>query len=258
MALTPMGEPMRGASASERSHCKDPRALAVDGRVSPRSVLVVDDHELLRTGTRQILEQADGFDVIGEAADGDTAVRLVRELDPDVVLVDIRLPDANGIDVARRILAFEAPPTVLILSAYDDEHYVRAALAAGVSGYLLKTIPADELVRLVRAACNDPANIVDLPPSGSPPSLGRQCDNVSLTTRERDVVRLAVRGLANKQIARQLGISPRTVEGHLNHIFEKVHAGSRTELVHYAISHGLFSTGSIDPTGPPRRTGSWA
>ncbi len=131
-------------------------------------MLVVDDHELLRAGTRQILEQADGFDVIGEAADGGSAVRLVRELGPDVVLVDIRLPDGNGIDVARKILALEAPPIVLVLSAYDDEHYVRAALAAGVSGYLLKTIPADELVRLVRAACDDPVNVIDVPsPGGS-------------------------------------------------------------------------------------------
>ena len=193
--------------------------------------------------------------MIGEAADGGTAVRLVRELGPDVVLVDIRLPDGNGIDVARRILALEDPPTVLVLSAYDDEHYVRAALAAGVSGYLLKTIPADELVRHVRAACDDPVNVVNAPsPSGSP-SPGQQWGDVSLTARERDVVRLVVRGLANKQIARQLRISPRTVEGHLNHIFEKVHTGSRTELVHYALSHGLFPTGSAGPTDPSRHTG---
>jgi DNA-binding NarL/FixJ family response regulator len=213
-------------------------------------VLVVDDHELLRAGTRQILEQAEGFDVIGEAADGGNAVRLVRELAPDIVLVDIRLPDGNGIDVARTILALEAPPIVLVLSAYDDEHYVRAALAAGVSGYLLKTIPADELVRLVRAACDDPVNVVDVPFPGGSPSLGHRWDDVSFTTRERDVLRLAVRGLANKQIARQLSISPRTVEGHLNHIFEKAHAGSRTELVHYALSHGLFTglAGRIDPS----------
>jgi DNA-binding NarL/FixJ family response regulator len=230
--------------------------MEVDSLESPKTVLVVDDHELLRAGTRQILEQAEGFDVIGEAADGANAIRLVRELGPDVVLVDIRLPDGNGIEVARRILALEAPPTVLVLSAYDDEHYVRAALAAGVSGYLLKTIPADELVRRVRAVCDDPVNVIDVPSSGRSPTLGQQWDDTSLTARERDVVRLAVRGLANKQIARQLSISPRTVEGHLNHIFEKVHAGSRTELVHYALSHGLFTAGSDARTDPSPHTGS--
>ena len=246
-----MADPMPVVAASEPS----PRHVNADGPDSPRTVIVVDDHELLRAGTRQILEQADGFDVIGEAADGASAVRLVRELGPDVVLVDIRLPDENGIDVARKILALEAPPIVLVLSAYDDEHYVRAALAAGVSGYLLKTIPADELVRLVRAACDDPVKVIDVPSPGSSSSLGRQWDDDSLTARERDVVRLAVRGLANKQIARQLSISPRTVEGHLNHIFEKVHAGSRTELVHYALSHGLFSTGSAGRTDSSGHTG---
>jgi DNA-binding NarL/FixJ family response regulator len=249
-----MGDPTP-LTASERSRRPISRLLDTRGPTSPRTVLVVDDHELLRAGTRQILEQADGFDVIGEAADGGNAVRLVRELAPDVVLVDIRLPDGNGIDVARTILALEAPPIVLVLSAYDDEHYLRAALAAGVSGYLLKTIPGDELVRLVRAACDDPVNVVDLPFPGGSSSLGHHWDDVSLTARERDVLRLAVRGLANKQIARQLSISPRTVEGHLNHIFEKVHAGSRTELVHYALSHGLFPTGSAGRTNPSRHTG---
>ncbi|MGB7051126.1 MAG: response regulator transcription factor [Acidimicrobiales bacterium] len=254
MAVTPVGDPIPAAPASVGSRRRGPRHLDAVGSKSPRTVLVVDDHELLRAGTRQILEQADGFDVIGEAADGGTAVRLVRELGPDVVLVDIRLPDGNGIDVARRILALEAPPIVLVLSAYDDEHYVRAALAAGVSGYLLKTIPADELVRLVWAACDDPVNVVNVPSPRGSPSLGHQWADVSLTARERDVVRLAVRGLANKQIARQLRISPRTVEGHLNHIFEKVHAGSRTELVHYALSHGLFPTGSAGRTDPSRHS----
>jgi DNA-binding NarL/FixJ family response regulator len=258
MALTPMGDSMSIAAATERIRRLDPQQVVVDRPESPTTVLVVDDHELLRAGTRQILEQADGFDVVGEAADGANAVRLVRELGPDVVLVDIRLPDGNGIDVARRILALEDPPTVLVLSAYDDEHYVRAALAAGVSGYLLKTIPADELVRRVRAACDDPVTVVDVPSSGRSPTPGQQWDDASLTARERDVVRLAVRGLANKQIARQLGISPRTVEGHLNHIFEKVQAGSRTELVHYALRHGLFAAGSNAHPDPSRRSGSRA
>ncbi len=221
---------------------------ASGGPVPPRTVVVVDDHELLRAGTRRILNDADDFRVIGEAADAQQALDLVEELEPDVVLLDIRLPTGNGIEVARRILAARPQVTVVILSAYDDEHYVQAALAAGVSGYLLKTVPADELVRLIRSACEGLTVVVDAPTSG-----GERPDGAAeeLTVREQEVVRLVIRGLANKQIARRLGISPRTVEGHLNRVFEKVDAASRTELVHYALTHGLFAS---DEPGPERRS----
>jgi DNA-binding NarL/FixJ family response regulator len=253
-----MDDPRPAPVGSERIEVKVNGQYPVVGhQAAPAAttVLVVDDHEVLRAGTRQILEQADGFNVIGEAADGGTAFRLAQELKPEVVLVDIRLPDASGIEVARRILALDRPPTVLILSAYDDDHYVRAALAAGVSGYLLKTIPADELVRLVRSACDNPVKVVEVPIPQASGSADHQW-GASLTARESDVVRLAVRGLANKQIARQLRISPRTVEGHLNHVFEKVGARSRTELVHYALSHGLFSPDSTERSAPFRRAGA--
>ena len=131
----------------------------------PLRVVVVDDHELLRAGTRRILDEAKGFSVVGEAEDGEAALRVVAEVGPDVVLVDIRLPSMNGIDLARQILTEAPDVTVLILSAYDDEHYVRAALAAGVSGYLLKTTPSEELVRLIRLACAG-TSLVDHHPLG--------------------------------------------------------------------------------------------
>ena len=115
-------------------------------------VVVIDDHELLRAGTRRILDEAAGFTVVGEADDGE-ALCVIARTEPDVALVDIRLPSINGIDLARRIVEQYPDITVLILSAYDDEHYVRAALAAGVAGYLLKTTPSDELIRSIRAAC---------------------------------------------------------------------------------------------------------
>ena len=128
-------------------------------------VVVVDDHELLRAGTRRILEEAVGFSVVGEAGDGNAALQVIGETGPDVVLVDIRLPVMNGIDLARRIGPDFPKTTVLILSAYDDEDYVRAALAAGVSGYLLKTMPGDELVRSIRAAA-DGSSILEHPLAG--------------------------------------------------------------------------------------------
>jgi DNA-binding NarL/FixJ family response regulator len=211
----------------------------------PLRVVVVDDHELLRAGTRRILDEAKGFSVVGEAEDGEAALRVVAEVEPDVVLVDIRLPSMNGIDLARRILTDAPSVTVLILSAYDDENYIRAALAAGVSGYLLKTTPSEELVRLIRLACAG-TSLADHGLRGRGESDVATKDDVEvprLTAREQQVVRLVARGMSNKAIAHLLGISPRTVEGHLNHVFEKVGTTSRTELVHYALANSLFGRG---------------
>jgi DNA-binding NarL/FixJ family response regulator len=218
------------------------RSLDAAESAPPRRVVVVDDHELLRAGTRRILEEASGFSVVGEAEDGDAALRVVEEVKPDVVLIDIRLPTMNGIDLARQIVSEYPNTTVLILSAYDDENYVRAALAAGVAGYLLKTTPSEQLLRSIRAAC-DGFNMVDKDLSGrGEKATATTPSGVAphLTAREQEVVRLAARGMANKAIARQLGISPRTVEGHLNHVFEKLGANSRTEVVHYALANSLF------------------
>jgi DNA-binding NarL/FixJ family response regulator len=218
-----------------------------------RRVVVIDDHELLRTGTRRILDDASGFTVVGEADDGEAALRVIDETEPDVVLVDIRLPSINGIDLARRIVERYPAITVLILSAYDDEHYVRAALSAGVAGYLLKTTPSDELVRSIRDACDGFS--LGRGPSGwgeKAPSTDPTAGVVRLTAREQEVVRQVARGRSNKAIAQQLGISPRTVEGHLNHVFEKVGSTSRTELVHYALASGLFVR-EADERSVPRR-----
>jgi DNA-binding NarL/FixJ family response regulator len=220
---------------------------ALDARTSvqpptTRRVVVVDDHELLRAGTRRILDDATGFSVVGEAGDADTALQVIADVNPDVVLVDIRLPDRNGIELARQIAVDFPNTTVLILSAYDDENYIRASLAAGVAGYLLKTMPSDELVRSIRSACEG----LDIHGDGAPLGRGEQSDlhlrdgSPRLTAREQEVVRLVARGMSNKAIARQLGISPRTVEGHLNHVFDKLGTTSRTELVHYALAHSLF------------------
>ena len=127
--------------------------------------MVVDDHELLRAGTRRILDQAEGYDVVGDAGNGEDALQVIADVEPDVVLVDIKLPTINGIELARRIAADFPKVVVLILSAYDDENYVRAALAAGVAGYLLKTMASDELIRSIGAAC-DGFNLIQRGPAG--------------------------------------------------------------------------------------------
>ena len=222
-------------------HPKDLNGPIVEQTVLHRTV-IVDDHELLRTGTRRILEEADGFTVVGEAADAESARTVVRDTQPDLVITDIRLPTTNGIDLAHALVTDQPDLTVIVLSAYDDEHYVRAALAAGVSAYLLKTMPSAELVAAIREACTG-----TWPAHDRTRGKGEKAGDSTvreggqpLTPRESAVVRLVTRGMTNKAIARQLGISPRTVEGHLNHVFEKLGILSRTELVHYALAHSAF------------------
>jgi DNA-binding NarL/FixJ family response regulator len=218
-----------------------------------RRVVVVDDHELLRAGTRRILDDANGFTVVGEADDGGAALSVIADAFPDVVLMDIRLPTVSGIDLARQIVEEHPGITVLILSAYDDEHYVRAALAAGVSGYLLKTMPSSDLIGSIRAAC-DGGGILEKAPLGrgeKADDAGHDAGHPRLTAREQEVVGLVARGRSNKAIAHQLGISPRTVEGHLNHVFEKVGSTSRTELVHYALANSLFVRTPEEHTSTP-------
>ena len=211
-------------------------------------MVVADDHALLRAGTRQILESAGGIRVVAEAADGDEALDRCRALRPDVALVDIRMPGPNGIEVAQR-LGTEVPEVaVVVLSAYDDDAYVRAALACGVSGFLLKTTPAAELVQAVRSAAAG-TTVLD-------PTISRRLatepagHDDGLTWRERQVVALVAQGLANKVVALRLGISTRTVEGHLNHVFSKLGVTTRTELVRWALEHGL-DTLPADPAGVP-------
>lgn len=202
-------------------------------------MVVADDHAVLRAGTRQILEAAGDITVVGEAADGDEALAVCAALRPQVALLDIRMPGPNGIEVARR-LAEECPEVaVVVLSAYDDDAYVRAALSSGVAGYLLKTTPASELVQAVRSAA---AGTTVLDP-GITRRLATGVVGLAepLTWRERQVVVLVAEGLPNKVVAGRLGISTRTVEGHLNHVFAKLGVATRTELVRYALDHGLVA-----------------
>lgn len=205
-------------------------------------VLVVDDHALHRDGTRQILEQHSDLEVVGDADSGESALALVNELHPDVVLMDIRLPGMNGIEATRRIRRDHPDVPVLMVTAYDDSEYVRGALDAGAAGYLSKTAPGRKLVEAVRGVAAgttvlDPAMLTRLLSEANRP---RTTAN-SLTERELAVLKLLVDGLHNKQIARQLGISLRTVERHCDNIYDKLGVGSRTEAVVRAISSKLVS-----------------
>jgi DNA-binding NarL/FixJ family response regulator len=186
------------------------------------TVFIAEDHALVREGTRQILEQQPDLRVVGEADRGDSAVELIGILQSAVVLLDLRLPVINGIEVATRVRDSWPDVKVLILSAYDDEDYVLAALKAGVAGYMLKSAPGREVVEAVRAA--DAGETVLHPDIAR--QLARQWRRASLadqgdrlSPRELAVLGLLARGSSNKEIAAALGISFRTVEGHLGNIF---------------------------------------
>lgn len=205
-------------------------------------VLVVDDHALHRDGTRQILSQQPDIEVAGDAPSAELALALVNQLHPDVVLMDIRLPGMNGIDATRRIRRDHPGTRVLVVTAYDDDEYIRGALEAGASGHLSKAAPGRQLVDAVRAVMAggtviEPLALTHLLAGGSAaPTPGAQ-----LTSRELAVLGLLARGLHNKQVATRLGISRRTVERHCDSIYGKLGVGSRTEAVVQAISSRLVT-----------------
>lgn len=208
------------------------------------TIVIAEDHTLVREGTREILTRETDLLVVGEAARGDEAVTLVRQLLPMVLLMDMRMPGLTGIEVTRQLMVDLPELKILILSAHEDEDYVREALASGASGYLLKTAPGRELVEGVRAVAAgstvlSPTLSRKLAQSRMDPS--RATDRLS--SREFAVLRLIAQGRANKEIAIELGISLRTVEGHLHNIFEKLRVTSRTEAVVHAVNHGLLSIG---------------
>jgi DNA-binding NarL/FixJ family response regulator len=207
-------------------------------------VVVVDDHPLHRDGTRQILEKCADLEVVGEAASGEVALALVNQLRPDVVLMDIRLPGMNGIEVTRALTRDHPDVRVLMVSAYDEDVYVRGALESGAAGYLRKTAPGKELVAAVRAVAGG-ATVLQSGLTARLLIASRQPEQgpVPLTERELAVLGLLAEGLHNRELAARLGISPRTVERHCASVYAKLGVGSRTEAVVLAISTKLLSVG---------------
>ena len=213
----------------------------------PIRVVLADDHAVVRKGIREFLEHSGDISVVAEATDGPEAIKLVAEHQPDVAVLDIQMPGVTGIEATRRIKAEHPGVRVLVLTAYDDDPYIFALLQAGASGYVLKTADSTELVHAVRAvhrgeSALDPAvaqKVVQQLTSGRP--LGAQTFVETLTARELEVVRLAARGLTNKAIGRELGISDRTVQGHLANIYGKLGVNSRTEAVTEALKQGWIT-----------------
>jgi DNA-binding NarL/FixJ family response regulator len=215
----------------------------------PIRVILADDHAVVRKGIREFLEEAGDVDVVAEADDGAQALRLIEEHRPDVAVLDIRMPTMTGVEAARQVKERFPQVQVLILTAYDDDPYVFALFQAGADGYVLKTASGDELVRAVRTVYRGESalspeiatKVVRQAVSGRPEGAADQIE--ALTERELDVLRLAARGLTNRAIGHELGISHRTVQGHLQSVYGKLDVNSRTEAVTEALQRGWIVIG---------------
>jgi len=201
-------------------------------------VLLVDDHTLMRQGTRALLSEADDIEIVAESERGEEALTLAREHRPDVVILDIRLPDLGGVEVAR-MLREDLPATrILILTAYDYDQYVRALFAIGVEGYLLKNATGEELIAAVREV--SPGKQVLSPEIEARKSNADGFQPDALTDREIEILTLVSQGESNKEIAQVLGITPRTAEWHLGKVMAKLGARSRTEAVRLGRQQGMI------------------
>lgn len=199
-------------------------------------VVLAEDHALVREGTAELLERAGGIRVVGQAGDGLEAVRLVAALRPDVLVIDLAMPGLDGLEASRRSQSASPETAVLALTAHEEEPYVRAMLDAGARGYLSKAARGRELVAAVRAVA---AGEMVLSPRVAAQVLGGKSQATApLTPRELEMLRAAARGLGNKQIAAELGVSSRTVQTHLTRVYGKLGVASRTEAVLEAMKRG--------------------
>lgn len=215
-------------------------------------VVMADDHALVREGIRNVLNRHPDIDVIAEASNGREAVALTLELRPDVVLMDIAMPEVNGIEATRQIKEQSPETVILVLTAYDDDRYVFALLEAGAAGYLLKNAHGDELISAIKEVH---AGESILSPSVARKVLGKFIgsrgdrpagETATLTEREIEILRLAATGLPNKAIAEDLSVSPRTVQLHLAHVFQKLGVASRTEAVVTGLKRGWLHLEEIE------------
>lgn len=209
-------------------------------------VLLVEDHVVVRESIRQFLARESDLEVIGEAGDGEEAVRLATQLSPDVVVMDVAMPNVNGIEATREIKALCPATAVLALTAYDYDQYIFALLEAGAAGYLLKGVQVREVIDAIRAVYAGESvlhpvvarRVVDRLVS---PGRSETQATELLSEREMEVLKLAATGISNKEIAQQLFLSPRTVQVHLGNIFSKLGVASRTEAILYGLKRGLLT-----------------
>ena len=210
-------------------------------------VLLADDHTILRAGLRMMLDAQPAIEVVGEASDGRQALAEAQRLQPDVVLMDITMPEMNGIEATRQVKRALESTRVLILTMHENEEYLFQVLRAGASGYILKEAASTELISAIRIVC---AGRFYMSPSAQSMMVGDYLQRVrsgeerdsysALTEREREILKLVAEGHTNNQIAERLFISPKTVDTHRTHIMDKLNLHSRAELVKYAMRRGLL------------------
>ncbi len=213
------------------------------------TIIIADDHEVVRNGVRSYLETTDDFKVVGEAASGEDAIALVSELIPDVVLMDLIMPGMDGVETIRKVKSISPRSQVVVLTSYHDDVHIFPALKAGAISYILKDIRMDKLVDALRMAVQGEVTLHPLvaarvlqnirSDNGEEPSLFTE-----LTDRELDVLKLIATGLTNKQIAEELVISEYTVKGHVSNILSKLHLADRTQAAVYAWQIGFVQRDS--------------
>jgi two-component system, NarL family, response regulator LiaR len=219
----------------------------IEELAQPIKILLAEDHVIVRESIRQSLERRSNFQVVGEASDGEEAVRMALELKPDVVIMDISMPKLNGIEATKKIKGSQPSITILALTAYDYEQYIFPLLAAGAAGYLLKDVSSRELIHAIETVHKGESVLHPAVARKVLQRFKRNGDYPSeevtkiLTDQEITVLKMAAKGMNNKSIADELSISVRTVESHLASIFIKLNVGSRTEAVIQAMREGWFT-----------------
>ena len=215
------------------------------------TVMIADDHAIVREGTRQLLECEDDLEVVGEASDGEQAVSLATRLKPDVAIIDIAMPKLNGIEATKQIKELVPATAALILSIYDDEQYIFALLEAGAAGYLLKSVHGRDLIEAIRAVHNGESVLHPVIAHKVLHRFVPSADKTKessldlLSERELEVLKFAGKGMSNKDIADELCLSVRTVQAHLAHIFNKLQVGSRTEAILHGLKKGWLNLDEI-------------
>ena len=217
----------------------------------PIRILIADDHQLLRQGIRNFLSLEPDFEIIGEAADGEEAIAKVSALRPDILLLDINMPKANGIEVAARLKDLCLEVRILALTIHDDEHYMMKMIQSGAAGYLLKDVEPSMMVQAIRRvhageSFVEPSltqklfsGITRREEQKTAPQLPGMMEGDKLSIREIEVLRLVGKGMSNAEIARELYLSEKTVKNHLTNIFRKIQVTDRTQAVLFAIKHKI-------------------
>ncbi len=210
-------------------------------------VLIADDHRLFLAAIRQALADADDIEIVGEATDGTRVLPLVRRTNPDVVLLDLRMPQMDGLACIDQLKKYGLDAKIVVLSAYDDADHIQAAFRRGADGYIVKSINPADLASAIRQATDGTYFSPVEPTTAADGDVGA---SAGLTERELDILKAAARGLSNQRIAKELWITEQTVKFHLSNIYRKLGVSSRTAATHYAYEHGLVETPLYAVAGP--------